>query len=210
MSVCEPHDQVISPCADDAAASLLGLGTRGDIAYSEYGNMPLSAGQTDVAIEFLYEKTNWGYVFVHCYVGNYDGVPTDAIQCVTGSQTSKGFAVKFSGAPTTNDSVLFWEVRIPDNLQACQSVTSSPKYAIVPPYQQGIEELNIGQEFLVVTFPEEHPIENWYPTLVIEKLGGGNPQIFAWIMTARSKAGFRLDFQGSPDTDGYFLRWRIS
>lgn len=208
---CEPHAQVISPCSDDAAASLLGLGTRGDVAFSEYGNMPLSAGQTDVAIEFLYEKTDWRYVFVYCYVGNYDGVPTDAIQVVSGSQTSKGFALKLSGAPTTDDSILFWEVRIPDNLQECQSVTSGPKYAIVPVEQHGVTPLVNGQDFIIVTFAEPMPDNNWvFEALSFEKAFSEADALgFVPIVTAHTVNGFTLQFQGAPDSSDYTMRWQV-
>lgn len=210
MSECDPHAQVLAPCANDAVAPLLGLGTRGDLAFSEYGNMPLSAGQDSAAIAFLYEKTDWRYTFPQLYVGNYDSVPNDAITPVPGSQTSKGFAVKLSGAPTTEDSILFWEVRIPDNLQMCQSLTSEPKYAIVPPYQKGTQALVVDQDFVEVLFPDEHPTADWIGEFNIENSAIDIPQVFAWTLVERSVTGFKLVFQGAPETDGYNLRWRIS
>lgn len=207
---CDPHSQVLTPCAEDAASSLQGLGTRGDIAWTEYGSMPLSAGQTEVEITFNYEKIDWRYVFDYLYVGYFDGTAIDSITAVSGNQTTKKFKVKLSGPPTTEDAILFWEVRVPDNLQECQPVTSSPQYAIVPPAQKGEESLVVDQDFIEVVFPQEHPTSNWYPELIIENGAADIPQVFAYTMTSRSEFGFRLQFQGAPTEDGYVLRWRIS
>jgi hypothetical protein len=201
----------LQPCANDAVGSLSALGVRGDIAFAEYGNMPLSSGQDSIAIEFLYEKTDWRYVFFYLYVGNFDGVPNDAIQCVPGSQTTLGFSVKFSGAPTTDDSILFWYARIPDNLQLCQSLTSEPKYAIVPPHQEGVEPLIVDADFVNVNFPEEHPTDDYWLELAIEADNDIDPpQVFAYTVNQRTETGFRLNLSGEPTEEGYTLRWRIS
>ncbi len=210
MSNCTPHPSVLQPCTNDAVGSLQALGVTSDIAFSEYGNMPLAKEQDSVEIEFLYEKTDWRYVFDYLYVGNFDGVPTEAIQAVPGSQTSKGFSVKLSGAPTIEDaSILFWSVRIPDNLQLCQSLTAEPQYAIVPPSQEGSIELVEGQDYIEVVFDEAHPTADWFGTFQIENLVADIPQVFAFTVVERSVTGFKLAFQGAPD-DGYTLRWRIS
>lgn len=202
---CEPHaGQVLSPCSDDAVGSLQALGTRGDVAFFERGTLTLTAGATEVAITFLYEKTSAEYDFNHLYVKS----PTaDSIIPVVKAQTATGFTLELTGAVVAANDVLAWEIQIPDALQECQSATSGPKYAIVRTEQRGLTPLNEAA-FLVVPFPTPMPDTNYDLTLTVENLLGGE-FVLAMIVTVRSTAAFRVDFSGVPyDSSDYRLRWK--
>jgi hypothetical protein len=201
----------MEPCQNDAVGTLGALGVSGDVAFDESGSMPLSQGQTECEITFTYEKTDWRYRFIYLYVGYFDGTPIDAIACSPGLQTSKKFLVKFSGAPTSAGAILFWEVRIPDNLQACQTTSSGPNYAILRPEQHGVTPLVSGQDFIIVTFPELMPDTDWgFEQLTVRKaFSEANTLGFVFTETSHSASGFTLAMSGAPDNGDYTLHWQV-
>lgn len=182
------------------------------MAYTEYGSVALTEGQTEVEITFTYEKTSSAYVFEYLYVKCSDTIP-DAIVPVPNSQTVHGFVVKLPGSPTTVNSVLYWRVRIPDAFQQCQTATGGPHYAIVPVPQEGTQPLVVGVPIISVTFEKEQPDNNWvFESLTIEnRTDPSSPsQIFSWTVFSHTPTGFILDLSGQAEVEGYVLRWKIA
>lgn len=210
MAACDPHPQVAQPCADDGVSIGQVLGTRGDISFDEHGETALTAGQTTATVEFLYEKVSVDYVFEYLYVKSPGAFPDD-IRAVANSQTTKSFVVELSGKPVTNNDVLVWRVIIPDKLHTAQPATSGPRYAILRPSQQGLTDLAQGFIFVNVTFPTEMPDNDWvFEALEVENLSEDSPMVLNWTVATHTTSGFRLDFQGTPDSPNYKLRWKVA
>src|SRR5215471_11881365 len=73
----------------------------------------------------------------------------------------------------------------------------------------GILVLAVGQPYLDVTFPEEQNNPDWqFIELRVVNLGDPYPlNIFPGLVTAKSITGFRIWFNGNPDTANYWLYW---
>lgn len=211
MALCDPHPQVMSPCSDDAVSVGQALGTRGDVAFDEFGSTNLTAGQTTVDVTFNYQKESSSYVFEYLYVANPDEPPDD-IRPIVNSQTTTGFQVELSGEPTSATSVLYWRVIIPDALHTCQPLTNGPRYAILRPEQHGITPLVSGQDYLIVNFAGgDMPDADWgFEQFSIERsFAETDPQIFAWTCTRHVIGGFTITFSGHPTDSTYSLRWQV-
>jgi len=207
---CTPHPQVMSPCADDAVSVGQALGTRGDVNFDEYGTLNLNLGQTGAEVLFDYEKESADYRFEYLYIENADD-PTAASFPIPKIRTTKSFTVDFTGAPITANSVLKWRVTVPDPLHTCAGVAGSPKYVIYA-YQEGLTPFPNGADFVPISFPQEQPNADYQlEAFSVEYTGIGTPLIFAApLIIERTTVGFTFVFQGHPDAEGYFIRWRIS
>lgn len=207
---CDPHPQVVSPCADDAVSVGNALGVSGDLAFDECGSLALTAGQTSAEITFGYQKENDDYRFEYLYIKTLDDNPAD-VRAVPNNQTQRGFTVAFTGQPTTANSTLYWRVVVPDSLHSCPGSSNAPQYAIVRPTQEGIEPFPMDQDFIVVAFPIAEDDEEWnLLAATIENEDTETLQVFpAPTVASRSLIGFRLDFASSPEEAGYNLHWKI-
>lgn len=217
---CDPHPQIMSPCADDAVSVDQVLGTRGDINFDENGSLALTAGQTTAVIAFRYQKETSDYRFEYLYVKSIDANPAD-VRPVVKAQTTQNFTVDFGGEPITANSTLYWRVVVPDQLHVCQGAAGGPKYAIIKPSQEGSVLLDIGAESAQVTFPLEQPDNTWlFECLEIDGSSIGlteeeliaTPdavQAFAITITNRTAQGFVVSFSGATEHSGYVLLWRI-
>lgn len=211
MPGCEPHPQVLSPCADDAVSVGQVLGTRGDVVFDEYGLVNLTDAQVDVTVAFDYEKESAEYVFEYLYVESTDATPVD-IRAVVQAKSTTGFTVKLSGGPVTATCVLKWHVITPDPLHTSCPATGAPHYAIVRPAQQGLTNMVNGNDFIAVTFPTAQPDNDWvFLACEIENINDPvvPSMVFCWTVSAHDTTGFRLELSGAPDTGNYKLRWRV-
>jgi hypothetical protein len=210
---CEPHAQVLSPCSDDAA-TLLVLGTRGDVAFDESGYLDLTEGQEAATIDFLYQKQTNLYRFEYLYITE-EGAATPAdIRAVPNEQTDKSFTVQFSGSPITAGCRLYWRVIVPDNLHTCQGLTNQPQYALVRPTQEGLTLIPSDQDYVDIEFQDEMTTADWvFDALVLEfDPGQGSVPseilVFAYTIILRTTLGCRIMLSGSADIIGYRFRWR--
>lgn len=209
MSCCR-DDQILCPGPNDAVSIGNVLGTRGDVNFDERGSVALTEGQEQVEVAFLYEKCSAAYVFEYHYVAGPDVLPDD-IRPVPNVQTVHGFTMQLSGNPVTANSILYWRVIVPDDLQTSQPPAAPPQYAIVRPEQHGSQALVLGDTVVIVTFAEEHPDNDWgFEQLWIQKaLTEAEPETFAWTCIAHSITGFSLKLSGAPADGDYSLHWQI-
>lgn len=100
------------------------------VGYIETGSVALAIGQLEVDVSFLHEKAAATYVFQPSpYVKDTSVAPQD-IRAVVNAQTTTGFVIKLSAAPTTTNCTLVWGVAILDPSRASQPGTSGPKYIL--------------------------------------------------------------------------------
>lgn len=218
---CTPHPQILDPCADDSVSVGQSLGAQGDVAFQEYGETALTAGDTEKEVTFDYQKESALYVFEYLYVKGSDpaldvdsDTAPDAIVAVPYSQTTRKFTVRFSGAPISADAVLVWRVAIPDPLRTI-CAGNGPQYAIIREEQHGTTPLVQGQDSLAVVFPEEMPDNLWgFEEFSFETVGGVPDEPFSvlgfvWTVIAHTATGFTIQLSGEPDTANYILRWQV-
>lgn len=207
---CDPHPNVIMPCADDTLPVENALAVSGDISFDEEGSLALTAGQTEAEIEFGFQKESAAYVFEYLYVkstGDGQGFLAHPVE-----QTTKKFTVEFTGAPINGNCTLYWRVKVPDGLHSCPSLQNSPKYAIVPESQHGVASFPVDQDFIEVLFDEEMPSADWgFDQRDIENGAVDIPQVFGEpTLVVRSTVGFTLQYASHPEESGYNLRWKVS
>lgn len=77
--------------------------------------------------------------------------------------------------------------------------------------QNGATPLVNGQNFVDVLFPAEMPNANWLSVnLSVVNLIDPNPlTLVPSVITAKTEAGFKLFFNGAPDSNNYFLQWGV-
>jgi hypothetical protein len=76
---------------------------------------------------------------------------------------------------------------------------------------RGITPMVMGQEFVDVTFSEMMANTRWIlvEASVVNSVDGTPLNIWAGILTSRTTTGFRLQLNGIPDTDNYYLHWAV-
>lgn len=207
---CDPHPQVMDPCADDSVSVGQALGAQGDVQWQEYGETALTAGDTEKEVTFDYQKESSLFVFEYLYVkGNND--PPDAIIPVPYSQDTRKFKVRFSGSPIAAGAVLVWRVTIPDPLRVI-CAGNGPQYAIIPEERHGLKQLDPVLDFIAVDFDEVMPNANWvFEAFSIEKSTANGATVgVTWTVTSRSTTGFVVELSGAVGSDdAYFLRWQV-
>lgn len=102
----------------------------GDV-YTEEGSQNLDAfsGETDVEIEFNFEKPDVNYRFGYIYVQNENFTVTKNLAPFIKDQTVTGFTVRFATTLPSSGCTLFWRV-VP--IVALPDPAPSPRFGIVP------------------------------------------------------------------------------
>jgi hypothetical protein len=204
--------QVLDPDPAEAAVIGTALGVRGDVCYDEYGSQPLTVGQVEIDILFLYEKATADYVLEYGYVENLtDENPFD-IRVVVIDRTTLGFKVLLSAAPEGDaaDYTFKWHVITPDPLIRSQILTAGPRYVLATTNEAGLTALINGSDQVQVEFLNTKANNNWsFVVLTILNLLDALPMVFSYTVTSKTTLGFSIQLSGQPDNDNYYLQWEV-
>lgn len=203
--------QVLDPDPEEAAVIGSALGTRGDVAYDEYGSQALELGVVEVDILFLYEKATVHYVLEYAYIENTSLANPSDIRVVVVERTTLGFKVLLSAEIDAESSYIFkWHVSTPDPLIESQTLTAGPRYIIAPDTETGLTPLISGQDYLEVVFVTEKATAVWsFLVFSIENQVDASPMVFAHTVTVKTELGFKVQLSGAPDSGNYRLRWEV-
>jgi hypothetical protein len=105
---------------------------RGGVENVETGTVELAEGQLTVEVTFSYEKSTAAYIFnPPPYIKDPNDPPQTIIAPVV-SQSTTGFVVKLSAAPSTDLSTMHWGVAVVDTRYVSEVPDGGPSYAILP------------------------------------------------------------------------------
>ncbi len=105
---------------------------------------------------------------------------------------------------TTSPPILIWS---PGSGIPGGPVSNPPVYS-----QAGITPLINGQSYVDVAFGSIQTTDEWVlvECIVVNEIDATPLNIWPGIITDKTTAGFRLQLNGMPDSDNYYLHWAVS
>jgi hypothetical protein len=86
-------------------------------------------------------------------------------------------------------------------------VSNPPVYS-----QRGTTQLVAGQAYVDVVFGSVQTTDDWVlgECIVVNELDVTPLNIWPGIITDKAASGFRLQLNGMPDSDNYYLHWAVT
>jgi hypothetical protein len=200
MNACPPNGtdcrivQVIEP-----DSTLLVNTSQGstDTSIDESGSVILSAGQTQVDVQFLTKKAGDDYRFEYLYIDAFGVVNPGNVAPVPVLQTIYGFSVKLAGAAILAGYILRWRVVVVTF--GGGGVLDAPEtiYIQLPRANTFVVHLVNARTTTDYAFGELR-VEN-----LIDPVSSQTP---IWVQVVqKTKTSFTIGLSPTPPTDNYFL-----
>jgi hypothetical protein len=200
MNCCDPNTRNIQLIEPDNLLLTTTSSGAGDASLREFGEEPLSEGQSEVTVFFNVVKASPNYRFEYLYVDAFGHlVEPGVINPVVVKASEIGFTVELAGTPPATGYTLKWRVVVIDTTVGSAQV-DFPEVIYF--------QIPSGSSLLVVPFENPRSGINYgFTELRVENLQdpASAQRILSLQVVAKTILGFTVGINPRPNNDHYFI-----